>query len=75
MFARREAAQGLLRDGDIEAAARLLVSLGDGPDMPRNSPQAHGTPTERVGWFLRGYQTGSLTVCRSVYRVLYHKKG
>ena len=74
MFTRNTAALGLLHDGDLEAATSLLASLGDDERMPRNSPQAHGTPIERVGWFLRGYQTGSLKVCKSVYSVLYRKK-
>jgi len=74
MFARNAAALGLLRNGDLEAATSLLASLGDDQRMPRNSPQAHGTPLERVGWFLRGYQTGSLKACKSVYKRLYSKK-
>jgi uncharacterized protein len=74
MFTRHVAAVGLLHDGDVEAATALLASLGDDQRMRRSSPQAHGTPTERVGWFLRGYQTGSLKVCKSVYSVLYPKR-
>ena len=74
MFTRNLAGLGLLRDGDVEAATALLASLGDDQSMRRGSPQAHGTPTERVGWFLRGYQTGSLKVCKSVYSLLYRKR-
>jgi uncharacterized protein len=74
MFTRHMAALGLLHEGDLESATSLLASLGDDQRMARNSTQAHGTPIERVGWFLRGYQTGSLTVCKSVYRALYRKK-
>jgi uncharacterized protein len=74
MFARNLDRLGSLHPGDVEAATALLASLGDDQRMPRGSPQAHGTPTERVGWFLRGYQTGSLSVCKSVYSVLYRKR-
>lgn len=73
MFARHAAALGLLEDGDVEEGAAMLASLGD-QRMNRNSPQAHGTPAERRGWFLRGYQTGSLKVCKAVYTVLYRKR-
>ena len=74
MFARSAASLGLLHDGDLEDATALLASLGDDPQMKRSSPQAHGTSAERVGWFLRGYQTGSLKACKSVYSVLYRKR-
>ena len=73
MFARHAAALGLLHPGDLEAGRALLASLGDDRRMKRTSPQAHGTPAERAGWFLRGYRTGSLKVCKSVYSVLYRK--
>ena len=73
MFARHAAAMGLLEEGDLEEGAAMLASLGDDERMKRSSPQAHGTPAERVAWFRRGYQTGSLKVCKSVYSVLYHK--
>jgi predicted metalloprotease len=71
MFLRHATKVGLLSGGDVAEGTALLASLGDGPDMKRSSPQAHGTPTERVGWFLRGFQTGSRTACNSVYRKLY----
>jgi predicted metalloprotease len=74
MFARHAADRGLLETGDLEDAKALLASLGDDQGMKRTSPQAHGTPSERVGWFLRGYRTASLKVCRSVYSVLYGKR-
>ena len=74
MFARHAAGLGLLEEGDVEEGAAMLASLGDDARMNRNSPQAHGTPAERRGWFLRGYQTGSLKVCKSVYTVLYRKR-
>jgi uncharacterized protein len=74
LFARHAAAVGALRDGDLEEGTALLASLGDDQRMKRSSPQAHGTPTERVGWFLRGYRTGSLRVCKSVYSVLYRER-
>jgi uncharacterized protein len=74
MFARRLGQLGLLRDGDLEDATALLASLGDDQQMKRSSPQAHGTPVERMSWFLRGYQKGSLKTCRSVYSVLYKKR-
>jgi uncharacterized protein len=73
MFARHAEAIGILQEGDLEEGVAMLASLGDEPRMRRSSPQAHGTPTERVGWFLRGYRTGSLEVCKSVYSVLYRK--
>ena len=74
MYTRHLAQIGLLQDGDVEQATTLLASLGDDQRMKRNSPQAHGTPIERVGWFLRGYQTGSLKSCKSVYAVLYRRR-
>ena len=61
-------------DARHDRAVSLLASLGDDQRTPRNSPQAHGTPLERVSWFLRGYQTGSLKACKSVYKLLYRKK-
>ena len=74
MFARRADELGLLHEGDVEAGRAMLASLGDDPQMPRTSPQAHGTPAERSAWFLRGYRTGSLKVCKSVYSALYAKR-
>src|SRR5919201_4148968 len=67
MFARATADRGLSQKGDLDDATTLLASLGDDEHMSRTSPQAHGTPAERVGWFLRGYQRASLKVCKSVY--------
>jgi hypothetical protein len=74
LYARHVGQLGLLQDGDIEEATGLLASLGDDARMKRNSPQAHGTPVERMSWFLRGYQKGSLKTCKSVYSVLYKKR-
>jgi predicted metalloprotease len=74
MFARATADRGLSQKGDLDDATTLLASLGDDEHMSRTSPQAHGTPAERVGWFLRGYQQASLKVCKSVYSVLYRKR-
>jgi uncharacterized protein len=73
MFARHAADLGILHAGDLDEATTLLASVGDDQRMKRNSPQAHGRPTERVGWFLRGYQTASLKVCKSVYSILYSR--
>jgi predicted metalloprotease len=74
MFARHAAAMGLLQEDDLEEGAAMLRSLGDDRRIKRSSPQAHGTPAERVSWFLRGYRTGSLEVCKSVYSVLNRKR-
>ena len=74
MFARHAERRGLLEPGDVEEGRALLSSLGDDEQMPRNSSQAHGTAAERAEWFRRGYRTGSLAVCRSVYGALYGKR-
>jgi uncharacterized protein len=74
MYARHLAAVGLLHDGDVDAGAALLRSLGDDAQMPRSSPQAHGTPAQRESWFRRGYATGSLATCKRVYTVLYARR-
>jgi predicted metalloprotease len=61
--------QGWLEQGDIEEGLNAAAQIGD-DTLQRNSRGAvrpesftHGTSAQRVGWFKRGLQSGSLKDC------------
>jgi predicted metalloprotease len=56
-------ARGLLEPGDILKAIRLARLVGDAPGIPNNDPNAHGSPSQRVAWFKRGYRSGKSAKC------------
>lgn len=56
-------ARELLEPGDITEALRLARLAGDAPGTPKNDPRAHGSATERVKWFRRGYDSGEAARC------------
>lgn len=60
---------GTLERGDIAEAMNAARQIGD-DTLARNAGRAvqphtftHGTSDQRERWFLRGYQSGDLTVC------------
>ena len=58
-----------LEPGDIEEAMQAAAAVGDDNIQRRTQgvvvPDAftHGTSQQRVQWFTRGYETGSLQAC------------
>jgi uncharacterized protein len=54
---------------DVVGAAKLLFQLGDtrrfGSELA-SSPDAHGTPTQRLVAFSRGYLQHNIKVCRTI---------
>ena len=71
MFTRYLDDYGFLEPGDLLEGARLMVRIGDDLRVRRDDEQAHGTPRERLDWFLYGFRTGSLFACNRVYRQIY----
>jgi predicted metalloprotease len=71
MFTRYLDGYRFLEPGDLEEGGRLMVRIGDEPGVRRDDERAHGTPAERLGWFMYGYRTGNLYSCNSVYRTIY----
>ena len=64
-----EARFGSIEPGDIDEAITAARQIGD-DTLQRNAgrvPQphtfTHGTSEQRMRWFLRGYQSGSLESC------------
>jgi predicted metalloprotease len=59
----------LLEKGDIESAVRAAAAIGDdrlqreSTGRVRPDSFTHGTSEQRVRWFKRGYDTGSITAC------------
>jgi predicted metalloprotease len=60
---------GLVEDGDIEEGLNAAAAVGDDAIQRRTQgyvvPESfnHGTSEQRVEWFKRGYQTGSIDSC------------
>jgi uncharacterized protein len=71
LFARYAQQRGMLDPGDLAEGAELMISIGDEPGVSRDDEQAHGTPSERLGWFMIGYGSGDLRRCDSVYALIY----
>ena len=53
----------LVEPGDIEEAVTIAGYMGDRPNVKPNDPTAHGTSTQRIRWFRRGYDSGSADRC------------
>jgi uncharacterized protein len=59
----------ILEDGDVDSALRAAAAVGDDTLQKRAQgyvvPETftHGTSAERVGWFKRGLQSGSISSC------------
>jgi len=64
-----QAARQILEQGDVEEALRAASQIGDDTLQRRSRgtivPESftHGTSAQRVGWFKRGLQTGSVAQC------------
>jgi predicted metalloprotease len=64
-----QAARQVLEQGDVEEALNAATQIGDDTLQKRSRgaivPESftHGTSAQRVGWFKRGLQTGSLNQC------------
>jgi predicted metalloprotease len=54
--------RSLLEEGDIQEAARVTAEWGDRPGQRVNP---HGTPTQRVEAFFRGYNQGRAGICKA----------
>jgi len=73
VWARRsQAEQGWrLEDGDIETALNAASQIGDDTLQRKSRGQVvpesftHGTSAQRVGWFKRGFESGSLNDCNT----------
>lgn len=61
--------KGWLEHGDIEEALNAAAQIGDDALQRRTQgtvvPESftHGTSAQRIGWFTRGLQTGSMAQC------------
>jgi predicted metalloprotease len=59
----------ILEQGDVESALRAAAAVGDDTLQKRAQgyvvPESftHGTAAERVGWFTRGLESGSIASC------------
>jgi predicted metalloprotease len=64
-----QTARQVLEEGDIEEALNAASQIGDDALQRRSQgkvvPESftHGTSTQRVTWFKRGFQTGSVAQC------------
>jgi uncharacterized protein len=64
-----DATKHILEAGDVEAALRAAAAVGDDTLQKRMQgyvvPESftHGTSAERVGWFKRGLESGSVASC------------
>jgi len=64
-----DATKHILEAGDVESALRAAAAVGDDTLQKRAQgyvvPESftHGSSTERVGWFKRGLNSGSLASC------------
>ncbi|MCZ2390457.1 MAG: zinc metallopeptidase [Acidobacteria bacterium] len=71
IWANYAAAQGRLEAGDTEEALRAASAVGD--DMIQKRTQGyvvpdsftHGSSSQRVEWFSRGFKTGNMANCRT----------
>jgi predicted metalloprotease len=68
---RSQSAKQILEQGDIEEALNAASQIGD-DTLQRHSrgtvvPESftHGTSAQRVSWFKRGLQTGSMDQCNT----------
>lgn len=67
VFAHHIQGEGILEEGDIEAALRAASAIGDDriqkETQGRVSPDSftHGTSEQRMRWFLKGFQSGDLS--------------
>ena len=69
---RSQAAQGWrLEQGDIETALNAAAAIGDDTIQRKSRGQVvpesftHGTSAQRVGWFKRGFESGSPDQCNT----------
>jgi predicted metalloprotease len=66
-----QAARQILEQGDVEEALNAAAQIGDDASQRRSQgtivPErfTHGTSTQRVGWFKRGLQSGTLQQCNT----------
>jgi predicted metalloprotease len=66
-----QSARQILEQGDVEEALNAATQIGD-DTLQRKSqgtvvPETftHGTSAQRVSWFKRGFQTGSVDQCNT----------
>lgn len=69
LWARHAEAAGVLEPGDAEEALNAASAIGD-DTLQRNAGRAvvpdsftHGSSQQRVGWFRRGFASGSTATC------------
>lgn len=55
----------LLEEGDLDEAVRSLLAAGDPRGVPWFSPEAHGSPQQRVAAFATGFERG-FQACLSI---------
>ncbi len=66
-----QAARQILEQGDVEEAMNAATQIGDDTLQRKSQGQVvpesftHGTSAQRVTWFKRGLQTGSLNQCNT----------
>jgi predicted metalloprotease len=66
-----QAARQILEQGDVEEALNAASQIGDDTLQSRSQgtivPESftHGTSAQRVAWFKRGLQTGSVAQCNT----------
>jgi len=66
-----QAARQILEQGDVEEAMNAATQIGDDTLQRKSQGQVvpesftHGTSAQRVTWFKRGIQTGSLNQCNT----------
>jgi predicted metalloprotease len=66
-----QAARQILEQGDVEEALNAATQIGDDTLQRRTQgtivPESftHGTSAQRVAWFKRGLQTGSVAQCNT----------
>jgi predicted metalloprotease len=69
IWARSTGQRDLLEKGDIESAINAAAAIGDdklqreATGRVRPDSFTHGTSEQRVRWFTRGYETGSIPAC------------
>jgi uncharacterized protein len=66
---RAQAARQIIEQGDVEEALNAATQIGDDALQRRSQGSVvperftHGTSAQRVGWFKRGLQSGSMQQC------------
>jgi uncharacterized protein len=69
VWAHQTSRRNLLQSGDIEEGLRAAAAIGDDTLQRRGggrvSPESftHGSSEQRVTWFKRGYESGSMDTC------------